>query len=115
MELTPGVQLALYECPVPYHRKCSADMLVWIAKSGRFFFHKDTSRHCPLLKRKLSALKEAGLDPANPFRFFNGNVTGLLYSLREGCTGAGVVCANFYPHIVAWLCENYNKADLAIV
>jgi 4-hydroxy-tetrahydrodipicolinate synthase len=115
LELTPGVPLAQYECPAPYHRKCSAETLSWIAKTGRFHFHKDTSRHCPLLSEKLAAIKAADLPASNPFRFFNGNVTGLLHSLREGGSGASVVCANLYPHLVAWLCENFDKADGAKV
>lgn len=115
MELTPGIQLALYECPAPYHRKCSEEMLVFMAQSGRFYFHKDTSRHCPLLKTKLAAIKGAGLSADNPFRFYNGNVTGLLFSLREGGNGASVISANFYPHIIGWLCANWDKADVALV
>jgi 4-hydroxy-tetrahydrodipicolinate synthase len=111
LELTPGVPLAQYECPAPYHRRCSPELLSWIARTGRFYFHKDTSRHCPLLSEKLAAIREADLPPSNPFRFFNGNVTGLLHSLREGGSGASVICANFYPHIVAWLSENFNKAE----
>jgi 4-hydroxy-tetrahydrodipicolinate synthase len=113
MELTPGIKLALYECPAPYHRRCSAEMVTFMARSGRFIFHKDTSRHCPLLSKKLTAINDAGLEPSNPFRFFNGNVTGLLHSLKEGGNGASVVCANFYPHIVAWLCANHDKATSA--
>lgn len=115
MELTPGIKLALYEVPAPYHRKCSPEFLCFMAKSGRFIFHKDTSRHCPLLTKKLTAIKEAGLDPSNPFRFFNGNVTGLLHSLREGGNGGSVICGNFYPHIVAWICANWDKADNDLV
>jgi 4-hydroxy-tetrahydrodipicolinate synthase len=115
LELTPGIQLAQYEVPAPYHRKCSPETLAWIAKTGRFSFHKDTSRHTPLISAKLAAIKSAGLDASNPFRFFNGNVTGLLFSLREGGSGGSVVCANFYPHLVAWLCDNHDKAEKAKV
>ena len=115
LELTPGVTLGQYECPAPYHRVCSAPTLAWLAKTGRFSFHKDTSRHNPLISEKLAALRAAGLPAVNPFRFYNGNVTTLLHSLREGGAGAGVVCANFYPHIVAWLCANFATADPALV
>jgi 4-hydroxy-tetrahydrodipicolinate synthase len=26
-------------------------------------------------------------------------------------SGASCISANFYPHILAWLCDNFNKAD----
>ena len=112
---TPGVTLGQYECPKPYHRVCSADTLAWLAQTGRFSFHKDTSRFYPLISAKLAALQAAGLPRENPFRFYNGNATTLLHSLREGGAGGGVVCANFYPHIIAWLCAHYEKAPRALV
>ena len=115
MERTPGVVLGQYECPVPYHRKCSAETLSWIAKSGRFSFHKDTSRFYPLITDKMAAIRSAELPASNPFRFYNGNVTTLSHSLAEGGAGCGVVCANFYPHIVAWICRRYHDADTALV
>ena len=90
LESTPGINLSLYECPSPYHRKLSEGMIVWMAETGRFLFHKDTSRFCPLISKKLGAIKKARLNPTNPFRFYNGNVTGLLHSLREGGNGGSV-------------------------
>jgi 4-hydroxy-tetrahydrodipicolinate synthase len=40
LDLTPGIPLGLYECPVPYHRLLSADTLAWCASTKRFRFHK---------------------------------------------------------------------------
>jgi len=65
-----------------------------------------------MLSEKLAAIKAAGLSDSNPFRFYNGNVTGLLHSLREGGSGGSVVCANFYPNLVAWISENFDKAPV---
>ena len=42
-------------------------------------------------------------------------MTTLSHSLAEGGAGAGVVCANFYPQLVAWLCANYHTGDDALV
>ena len=42
-------------------------------------------------------------------------MTTLLHSLREGGSGGGVICANFYPHIVAWICANFDTAPVALV
>jgi 4-hydroxy-tetrahydrodipicolinate synthase len=115
LELTPGVPLGQYECPQPNHRRCTPETLAWLARTGRFSFHKDTSRFCPLISEKLRAIQSADLPPDNPFRFYNGNVTTLSHSLAEGGAGAGVVCANFYPELVAWLVANFHAADGALV
>ena len=42
LELTGSVPLGLYECPAPYHRLLSPELLKWAAGTGRFQFHKDT-------------------------------------------------------------------------
>ena len=40
---SPGVPLGIYECPAPYHRLLTPEMLAFCAGSGRFLFIKDTS------------------------------------------------------------------------
>ncbi len=40
---------------------------------------------------------------------YNGNVTTLLHSLREGGAGYGGVSANFYPWLHVWLMANFAK------
>ena len=45
----------------------------------------------------------------SPFRWYNGNVTTLLHSLKAGSDGYGGVSANFYPWMHAWLCANFDK------
>ena len=78
MALTGDVPLGLYECPAPYHRLLTPATLRWLADSGRFRFHKDTSRRNDLITEKLAALEGHG----GPFRWYNGNCTTLLHSLQ---------------------------------
>eukprot|EP00936_MAST-01D_sp_MAST-1D-sp1_P002065 g2065.t1 len=108
LELTGDVPLGLYECPAPYHRLLTPATLRWLADTGRFFFHKDTSRRNDLISAKLAALQGRG--PANPFRWYNGNCTTLLHSLRcehsAQCNGFGGVSANFYPWFFPWIVEH---------
>lgn len=80
VDLTPGIPLGLYECPAPYHRLLSMDALAWIASSGRFLFLKDTCRENDVITKRLAMLKTI----ESPFRWYNGNVTTMLHSLREG-------------------------------
>jgi len=106
IDLTPGVPLGLYECPAPYHRLLTPAMLGWIASTGRFLWIKDTSRQNALITEKITVLK--GIKDS-PFRWYNGNVTTTLHSLKEGGDGYGGVSANFYPWVHAWLCANWEK------
>jgi len=106
IELTPGVPLGLYECPAPYHRLLTPEMLTWISSTGRFVWIKDTSRQNDLITAKITSLKTV---KDSPFRWYNGNVTTLLHSLKAGSDGYGGVSANFYPWMHAWLCANFDK------
>lgn len=106
IDLTPGVPLGLYECPSPYHRLLTPEMLSTLASTGRFLFIKDTSRQDDLITKKINALKSI---QNTPFRWYNGNVTTTLHSLQAGGDGYGGVSANFYPWVHAWLCENWDK------
>lgn len=98
LELTGAVPLGLYECPVPYKRLLSPELIGWCARSGRFHFHKDTSCNMEAIQAKLKAV-------AAPFKFYNANVETLLPSLRAGGHGFSGISANFYPHLHAWLCK----------
>jgi len=59
LDLTPGVPLGTYECPVPYKRLLSPHMMRWLRSSGRFRFHKDTCCDLAQINAKLVALSEA--------------------------------------------------------
>jgi hypothetical protein len=69
-----------------------------------------------------------------PFRFYNANVATLRMSLLAGgqyvlihswncrechplCNSSGFsgICANFYPHLVAWLCQHPHHEQAAHV
>lgn len=106
MRLAPGVTLGLYECPEPYHRVLQPRTLQFLARSRRFAFHKDTSRVDGVISAKLAALREV---EGSPFRFYNGNVTTLLHSLREGAHGFSGVSANFYPWLHVWLVRHAKE------
>ena len=104
VELTPGVPLGLYECPAPYHRLLSDDMLRYVAESQRFLFLKDTCRENSVITRRLDMLK--GIK--SPFRWYNGNVTTMLHSLQAGGHGYGGVSANYYPWLHAFVCRHWQ-------
>eukprot|EP00658_Telonema_sp_P-2_P057946 TRINITY_DN46361_c0_g1_i2.p2 TRINITY_DN46361_c0_g1~~TRINITY_DN46361_c0_g1_i2.p2 ORF type:complete len:284 (-),score=70.86 TRINITY_DN46361_c0_g1_i2:422-1273(-) len=100
LDLTPGVPLGLYECPVPHWRLLSANALGWCARTGRFHFHKDTCCATQAIADKLKAV--SGVEN---FKFFNANVETLLFSLKQGSHGFSGISANFYPWLHVFLCN----------
>lgn len=98
-----GDSFGIYECPYPYKRVLSPELLKWIADTGKFSFLKDTCCDPVMLKEKADAVK--GTDLA----IFNANGATLLQSLRDGCTGYSGVMANFHPDLISWLVKNFDK------
>jgi 4-hydroxy-tetrahydrodipicolinate synthase len=78
MAETGDIPLGLYECPVPYKRVISPDMMKWLAETGRFWYHKDTTCDAAAINRKLD--KISGSD----FQLYNADTPSALESLRDG-------------------------------
>ena len=93
----------VYECPVPYKRLLTPEMLKWMAGTGKFAFLKDTCCDLNELKAKCDAVRGTDL------KIYNANAATLLESLKMGCAGYSGVMANFHAGLYAWLCANYEK------
>ncbi|AQQ70978.1 dihydrodipicolinate synthase [Limihaloglobus sulfuriphilus] len=103
LHLTDGVPLGIYECPIPYHRLVSTKLYGWLAKTGRFSFHKDTSCDILKIKEKLNISRDSKL------KFFNAHIDTLLDSLQAGGNGYSGIMSNFCPKLCAILCEKFNS------
>ncbi len=101
IEATDPIQLGLYECPQPYHRNLSPDLLAWAAATGRFAYMKDTDRAPDRMQPKIDAIAGSGL------RMFNAATISALPSLQMGAAGLSPVAANCYPELFAWLCTHH--------
>jgi len=100
LELTGETPLGLYECPQPYHRLLSAEMLGWAAATGRCVFHKDTACAMAPIRAKLAAVQ------GTPLRWLNANTPTLTTSLLAGGDGYCGTGANVMPELYVWLCRN---------
>jgi 4-hydroxy-tetrahydrodipicolinate synthase len=98
-----GIGLGFYECPYPYKRIITPDIIQEISSWGRFCFLKDTCCSIEMMSAKLDAMKGTGL------KLFNANAATLLETLKLGCAGYSGVMANFHPELYIWLCENFNS------
>lgn len=110
LSLTGDIPLGIYECPYPYKRLISPKMMRWIAETGRFFYHKDTSCDPDAIQAKLAAVK------GTPFAFYNADTPTALMSLQSGAVGISPIGANLYPELystlIDWHHSHHNEEQL---
>ncbi|MCM3039177.1 dihydrodipicolinate synthase family protein [Paenibacillus motobuensis] len=110
--LPEDIPLSFYECPYPYKRIISPELLRWCASTGRFHFLKDTSCDTDNIQQKLKAVQHSSL------KIYNANSATLLETLRLGIAGYSGVMANFHPDLYVWLLRNWenepNRAETLI-
>lgn len=102
---TPGIKLGIYEIPLPYHRRISPASLKHLVElgQGRLTFLKDTCCDAAVIRQKLAATAGSNL------QLYNANITTLWDSLRAGAAGFSGIAANFYPGLLAKLCQIYES------
>lgn len=99
LSLAPDVAFGIYECPYPYKRLLSPELLKWCADTGRFLFLKDTCCDVAQIEAKLEAVQ------GSPLKLFNANSATLLDSVRRGAAGFSGIMANFHPDLYVRLLE----------
>lgn len=104
---TDNIPLGLYECPGPYKRLLSPEMMQKIANTDRFIYHKDTSCSTEAVAAKIDAMK------GSPLGMFNAHTPDALFTLQHGGAGLSPIGANFYPEVYAFLVKNANKTRKA--
>jgi len=105
MKEIPNLPLGVYECPAPYHRLMSPELVKWCADTGRFVFLKDTCCDLDQLRAKCQAVEGTN------FKIYNANAASLLESIKLGCAGFSGIMANFHPDLYVWLVENWEKEN----
>ncbi|WP_223066151.1 dihydrodipicolinate synthase family protein [Paenibacillus caui] len=103
-QIPDDIPLGFYECPYPYKRLISPDLLKSFAGTGRFYFLKDTSCDVAHIQAKLEAVQGTNL------KIYNANSATLLETLKIGVEGYSGVMANFHPELYVWLLQHWKNA-----
>jgi len=109
LQITDGIPLGFYECPVPYKRVLSASQLMKFVRTGRIIYHKDTCLDIDLVRSKLEATK-----PYAEFGLYDAYMGHAVETLKAGSAGLSCIQGNYFPEVVVWLCNNFDdesKAD----
>jgi len=104
-QLPDNIPLGFYECPYPYKRLFTPELLARCAQTGRYSFLKDTCCDPDQITARLTAVKGTRL------KLYNANAATLLSSLRAGAAGYSGVMANFHPHLYVSLCRDWAVND----
>lgn len=106
----PGVDFGIYECPYPYKRLLTPELLKKMVQTNRFRFIKDTCCNLDQLQAKVDAVKGSDL------MIFNANAATFLESMKMGCSGYSGVMANFHPELyselIACIDKDPNRAQI---
>jgi 4-hydroxy-tetrahydrodipicolinate synthase len=97
------ILLGFYECPAPYKRLLSPDLVRYSVETGRFGFLKDTSCRTIDIRAKIEAARGSG------FKLFNANAATLLASLQAGGAGYSGIMTHFHSDLYVWLCKHWQN------
>lgn len=102
LDLTDDIPLGFYECPVPYKRLVDPGFLSELVATGRVKYHKDTCLDIEGVRKKLEG---SGSNPS--FGLYDAYMVHAVESLKAGSAGLSCIQGNYFPELVAWLCDHY--------
>ena len=107
IDLTDNIPLGFYECPVPYKRLITSEMLRGFVKSRRVIYHKDTCLDLDEVVRRIAVSK------GYEFGLYDAYMVNAIDSLKAGAAGLSCIQGNIYPELIAWVCAHYNDPEYA--
>nr|WKN35649.1 dihydrodipicolinate synthase family protein [Tunicatimonas sp. TK19036] len=102
LDLTDPIPMGFYECPVPYKRVLSPELLRRFASGGRIKYHKDTCLDIEQVRAKLAAVT------APDFGLYDAYMVHAVESLKAGAAGLSCIQGNYFPELIVWLCDHYQ-------
>ncbi len=103
--MTETIPTGTYECPQPYKRIISPDVFKYLLATNRVVYHKDTTIVFEKVKVKIDLAKGSNLE------FYDACTANTMNSLQAGAKGMSAVSGNFYPEILAWMCNNATNPE----
>lgn len=103
--LPDDISVGFYECPYPFRRPLTTEILRWMKGNKRIGFIKDTCCNIETLRKRLEILEGSGV------MLFNANEQTLLKSLKLGCSGFSGVMCNFNPEMFVSLYKLYRAGS----
>ena len=107
LDAIPDADFGMYECPLPYKRLLSDEMLTAMAESGRFSFIKDTCCSAKMISHRLKLID-------GRMQLFNANAETFYDTLLDGAAGFSGIMANYHADLYVWVMKHYrDQPELA--
>lgn len=103
LEKTDDTALGVYECPCPFQRPLSPDLVGRLASTDRFVFYKETTAQIDQIAAKCQAAKGTRL------RLFNAHIRSMSTAMEFGASGPCSIAVNYFPELLVKLCENLHQ------
>ncbi len=105
LDLTPGIPIGIYECPIPYKRLVSIPVLENLLATGRLCYHKDTSLQIDEVAAKIKAGGQ------QVFGVYDAYIEHAIESLNAGSKGLSCIQGNYFPELVVELCQKTERSQ----
>lgn len=103
--LTDMIPMGTYECPSPYKRILTPEVLRPLLETNRLIYHKDTTLDLEKIRVKLEMAKGSRLE------LYDAHTPNAMASLQMGAKGLSCIAGNFYPEIFAWMCKHAGNPE----
>ncbi|WP_168118924.1 dihydrodipicolinate synthase family protein [Paenibacillus sp. HB172176] len=103
LERFPGTTFGLYECPSPFQRLLSPELIKWCGETGRFTFMKECSNNLGQILEKIKAVQ------GTPLKIYIANNPHLLEAMQAGGHGYSGMQATYQPDLYSWLTNHWNE------
>jgi 4-hydroxy-tetrahydrodipicolinate synthase len=107
MALTGDIPLGVYECPVPYKRLITNEILQKLLPTSRLIYHKDTSLDIEKVSERIS------IGSNYNFGLYDAYMVNAVASLKVGAMGLSCIQGNYFPELVVWLCNNFDNENVS--
>jgi 4-hydroxy-tetrahydrodipicolinate synthase len=98
-KLGPSMRFGLYECPYPYHRKMSPELVEKVITIKQMVFLKDTTANLHIFEKKIKVTEGSSL------QIYNANAPTLEASLKLGGSGYAGIGSNFFCEPFVQICN----------
>ena len=103
MSLTDEIPLGIYECPVPFKRLITNDILQKLLPTNRLIYLKDTSLDIEKVSQRIAIGNDYN------FGLYDAYMVNAVASLKAGAMGLSCIQGNYFPELVVWLCNNFDN------
>lgn len=100
---TSEIPLGFYECPEPFKKVISPELLREFVRTERVKYYKDTCLDIEMVRKKIKYTKDS-----TDFQLFDAYMVHAIESLKAGSSGLSCIQGNYFADLIVWFCKHYD-------